>query len=224
MHVHSISPCLLSNLFYSAFLIQTISGMARSLFCRSLFVLLYVFFWPLCCLFCFELWILLTHLISSNSSQYVVNLYYTAFLIQTVWLDPICIPRNNTYHKRLILKLKVLLIIDTPRISISTYILTTVTAAFKDLLLTLRHHCLSYALTMKDSCASRFMINFKTSISPIVHSGSLLRNIPISLFVLLSVFFWPLCCLFCFDLRIMITSLWQLHALLICIFECLYQI
>jgi hypothetical protein len=28
-------------------------------------------------------------------------------------------------------------------------------------------------------------------------------------------FFWPLCCLFFFDLRILITSLWYLHTLLI---------
>jgi hypothetical protein len=34
--------------------------------CRSLFVLLYFFFWPLCCLFFFSLWILITSLVSSN--------------------------------------------------------------------------------------------------------------------------------------------------------------
>jgi hypothetical protein len=37
------------------------------LFCRSLFVLLYFFFWPLYCLF-FDIWILITILVSSNSS------------------------------------------------------------------------------------------------------------------------------------------------------------
>ena len=36
-----------------------------------------------------------------------------------------------------------------------------------------------------------------------------------SLFVLLYFFFWPLCCLFFFDVRILITSLWYLQALLI---------
>jgi hypothetical protein len=35
--------------------------------CRSLFVLLSFFFWPLCCL-SFDLWILITPLVSSNSS------------------------------------------------------------------------------------------------------------------------------------------------------------
>ena len=35
-----------------------------------------------------------------------------------------------------------------------------------------------------------------------------------SLFVLLYFFFWPLCCLFFFDIRILITSLWYLQALL----------
>ena len=38
------------------------------MFCRSLFVFLYFFFWPLCCLFFFELRILITPLVSSNSS------------------------------------------------------------------------------------------------------------------------------------------------------------
>jgi hypothetical protein len=38
------------------------------MFCRSLFVLLYFFFWPLCCLFFFDIWILITPLVSSNSS------------------------------------------------------------------------------------------------------------------------------------------------------------
>ena len=38
------------------------------LFCRSLFVLLYFFFWPLCCLFFFDIRILITPLVFSNSS------------------------------------------------------------------------------------------------------------------------------------------------------------
>jgi hypothetical protein len=38
------------------------------MFCRSLFVLLYFFFWPLCCLFFFDIRNLITPLVSSNSS------------------------------------------------------------------------------------------------------------------------------------------------------------
>ena len=38
------------------------------MFCRSLFVLLYFFFWPMCCLFFFDIRILITPLVSSNSS------------------------------------------------------------------------------------------------------------------------------------------------------------
>ena len=38
------------------------------MFCRSLFVLLYFFFWPLCYLSFFDLWILITYLVSSSSS------------------------------------------------------------------------------------------------------------------------------------------------------------
>jgi hypothetical protein len=40
------------------------------LFCRSLFVLLYFFFWPLCCLFFFDIQILIAPLVSSNSSYW----------------------------------------------------------------------------------------------------------------------------------------------------------
>ena len=39
------------------------------MFYRSLFVLLYFFFWPLCCLFFFDLRILITPLVSSQSSS-----------------------------------------------------------------------------------------------------------------------------------------------------------
>ena len=38
------------------------------MFCRSLFVLLYFFFCPLCCLFFFDIRILIAPLVSSNSS------------------------------------------------------------------------------------------------------------------------------------------------------------
>ena len=43
------------------------------MFCRSLFVLLYFFFWPLCCLFFFDIWILIT-------------LWY----LQTLFIDLLC--------------------------------------------------------------------------------------------------------------------------------------
>jgi hypothetical protein len=43
------------------------------MFCRSLFVLLYFFFWPLCCLFFFDLRILTTPLVSSNSSYTITR-------------------------------------------------------------------------------------------------------------------------------------------------------
>ena len=42
------------------------------MFCRSLFVLLYIFFWPLCCLFFFDIRILIDPLVSSNTS-YIIN-------------------------------------------------------------------------------------------------------------------------------------------------------
>ena len=62
---------------------QVFSGVrvARSLvlcvmFCRSLFVLLSLFFCPLCYLSFLDLWILITALVSSNSSYLQLTLYH----------------------------------------------------------------------------------------------------------------------------------------------------
>jgi hypothetical protein len=44
------------------------------MFCWSLFVLLYFFFWPLCCLFFFDIRILIAPLVSSNSSFKQINI------------------------------------------------------------------------------------------------------------------------------------------------------
>ena len=52
--------------------------------CRSLFVLLYFFFWPLCCLFFSDIRILIAPLVSSNSS---CNHIYTR----------VCIIKNDYY-------------------------------------------------------------------------------------------------------------------------------
>ena len=40
------------------------------MFCKLLFVLLSFFFWPLCCLFIFDIWIMIAPLVSSNSSYH----------------------------------------------------------------------------------------------------------------------------------------------------------
>jgi hypothetical protein len=45
------------------------------MFCRSLFVLLYFYFWPLCCLFFFDIRILITPLVPSISSYYYSESY-----------------------------------------------------------------------------------------------------------------------------------------------------
>ena len=44
------------------------------MFCWSLFVLLYFFFWPLCCLFFFDIRILIAPLVSSNYSFKQINI------------------------------------------------------------------------------------------------------------------------------------------------------
>ena len=62
------------------------------MFCRLLFVLLYFLFWPLCCLFFFNLQILITSLVSSNYSFIscnTSNLHFTLY---------ICIYRINTFY------------------------------------------------------------------------------------------------------------------------------
>ena len=45
------------------------------MYCRSLFVLLSFFFWPLWCLFFFDIRILITPLVSSNSSYRILKYY-----------------------------------------------------------------------------------------------------------------------------------------------------
>ena len=53
------------------------------MFCRSLFVLLYFSFWPLCCLFFFDIRILINPLVSSNSF-YLKNALSKFFLCRNV--------------------------------------------------------------------------------------------------------------------------------------------
>jgi hypothetical protein len=62
------------------------------MFCRSLFVLLYFFFWPLCCLFFFDIRILITPLVSfghcvvCSSSLYGLWLPIIYFIMLVVWI------------------------------------------------------------------------------------------------------------------------------------------
>ena len=53
------------------------------MFCRSLCVLLFFFFWPLCCLSFFDLWILITSLVSSNCFHTIVVNFSILFCHQT---------------------------------------------------------------------------------------------------------------------------------------------
>ena len=54
------------------------------MFCRSLFVLLSFFFWPLCCLFFFDIRIMIVPLISSNSSY-----HYYLIAISFLFIFPV---------------------------------------------------------------------------------------------------------------------------------------
>ena len=59
-----------------------------SMFCRSLFVLLYFFFWPLCFLFFFDIRFLIAPLVSSNYSSKEIKIkpflrvLYVAIVVQ----------------------------------------------------------------------------------------------------------------------------------------------
>jgi len=53
---------------------EHLSSPPMCMFCRSLFVLLSLFFWPLCCLF-FEVWFLITSFTSSNLLQENTSIY-----------------------------------------------------------------------------------------------------------------------------------------------------
>ena len=60
------------------------------MFCRSLFVLLSFFFWPLCCLFFFDLRILITPLVSSNSSLKLISSICLSFWFTTCYVWWMC--------------------------------------------------------------------------------------------------------------------------------------
>ena len=53
--------------------------------CRSLFVLLTFFFWPLCCLFVFDIRNLITPLVSSNSS--CITTYIQSHIFKLIKVD-----------------------------------------------------------------------------------------------------------------------------------------
>ena len=61
------------------------------MFCRLLFVLLYFFFWPLCCLFFFDIRILITPFVSSSSScSFVLDykLQHSIIVLEILRYDP----------------------------------------------------------------------------------------------------------------------------------------
>ena len=77
--------------------------------CRSLFVLLYFFFWPLCCLLFFDIRILITPLVSSNSSlntirnlpMHGMSSWITIVILDnklTLWFDDTDQLHKNNYN------------------------------------------------------------------------------------------------------------------------------
>ena len=68
------------------------------MFCRSLFVLLYFFFWPLCGLFFFDIWILIAPLVSSNSSYLSTALSTCTYNKFECFVFLLIIPRLVSEH------------------------------------------------------------------------------------------------------------------------------
>jgi hypothetical protein len=72
------------------------------MFCWSLFVLLYFFFWPLCCLSFFDIRILITPLLSSNSSfhnmcAFLISILVTLFKMRCYWIWYIWTSKTELY-------------------------------------------------------------------------------------------------------------------------------
>ena len=57
--------------------------------CRSLFVLLYFFFWPLCCLFFFDIRILITPLVSSIVVYQIYLILVILYVVLKLMLSPL---------------------------------------------------------------------------------------------------------------------------------------
>ena len=78
------------------------------MFCKSLFVLLFFFFWPLYCLFCwplcclsfFDLRILITTLVSSNSSYFMLcELILRKLHLNKIYSNRLSLFINRTKYK-----------------------------------------------------------------------------------------------------------------------------
>jgi hypothetical protein len=68
------------------------------MFCRSLFILLSFFFWPLCCLSFLDLQIRITPLVSSNSSSDVYNFFQWRTRLKCIY-ECICYKQTDKYTK-----------------------------------------------------------------------------------------------------------------------------
>ena len=73
----SVQPGFLWGSWYSIFSFMC-------MFCRSSFVLLYLFFCPLCCRFFFDTRILITPLVSSNSSFNILCIMFKILAVRSV--------------------------------------------------------------------------------------------------------------------------------------------
>jgi hypothetical protein len=168
------------------------------MFCRSLFVLLYFFFWPLCCLFFLDIRILITPLISSNFDHCVVcsssidGFWLTLWYLQTLTIVlSVLLRSTDSDYPFSIFKLWPLCclfffdirILNTPLVS-SNF-----------------GHCVVCSSSIYGFWLPLWYLQTLTIVLSVLlqHTDS---DYPFGIFKL-----WPSCCLFFFDLRILITSL-----------------
>jgi hypothetical protein len=94
------------------------------MYCRSLFVLLYLFFFPLCCRFFFDTRILITRLVSSNTSFNILCIMFKIMDVRSVicevGLDWFMIFNANFNSMSVILWRSVLLVGKTTDLSQDT--------------------------------------------------------------------------------------------------------
>jgi hypothetical protein len=162
------------------------------MFCRSLFVLLYFFFLPLCCLFFFVIRILITPLVSFGHcvvcSSSIYGFWLPLWYLLAIVLSVLLRYTDSDYPFGIFWPLCCLFFFDI-------WILITPLVSFG--------HCVVCSSSIYGFWLPLWYL------------------LTIVLFVLLRYMdsdypfgiFWPLCCLFFFDIRILITSLWYLQTL-----------
>ena len=156
------------------------------MFCRSLFVLLYFFFWPLCCLFLFDVRILITPLVSFGHCVFCSSSMYGFWLpLWYLLVIVLFVPFRYTdsdYPFGIFWSLCCLFLFDVR-------ILITPLVSFG--------HCVVCSSSMYGFWLPLWYLLVIVLSVPLRYTD---YDYPFGIF-------WSLCCLFFFDVRILITPL-----------------